>query len=693
MRKTKQMKKIIYILFLLFAISTGKAQQNDSLLLIHYYSESEGLRLKWLPVSNDVFIDGFEHGYNLYRSEVKKTLGGGEKLGEFVKLNSEPIKAWSQEKLNEKAAQDSMYWIAELFIENADEFLNQGSASVKEAFEKAESRDMLMLLGNFSVILSNKVADAMGMYWVDKDIDLLTKYVYKLEVLNEQKSHFELLVHPQLITQRSKVMGLTSSLEPGVIRLSWFNNSMDFPYFNIYRSESKNGKFRKLNPIPYTGGIQEHANSKAQTSFIDSIPEYGKTYYYKVIGVNAFEVEGLPSDILPVKANYLMQGRPEIYDSKTIDENDIELQWSLYPDDEPYVKGFTVWRSSRGSGDYLKVNEGILASNSRSFIDRTEKISSNYYKVCAYGDAGDSICSILYSHLLVDSIPPTAPEMIEGECDTLGHVRFSWHPAPEDDVMGYRVFRMYQKGGELIRLTSGHITDTMYNDTISVNMQLGKVYYSVSAIDGNTNPSLLAEPLEVEVPDLKPPRNGSLTNYQVSLKGIEIQWQNSTAPDLKAMHIYRKSRVDLDYKRILSVPVDSGYIKSYLDTLTKSKMTYSYVIRAEDKTGLFSDFSKPLTVEQMSKDKIPSVKNLEVFVSPETETIKLVWQFDGNAQGFRIFRAEDNKKPVTHAFTNGTKREYEDKRLKPNTEYTYMLYAELKGGFKSGYSKKVTVKY
>lgn len=652
------------------------------------------MQLKWLPKTQEIFFAGLMNGYNIYRAEAVST-GGGEKLTEYVQLNSNTITCWTEQKLLQEVGQDSTLSIVSMFVGMAKDFDKvQAKKTPAEAVEQAKAKDFVSLVGLFASVSRNKVAEGIGLYFVDTHADPTKKYVYKIEIPEYDQFTSYQLIFPTEKKEVEKVVGVTAELTSGAIHLSWYNNNnRNYPYYNIYRSTKKNKGFVKLNNVPYMGNLGNAVLEKNISTYIDSFPEFDQTYFYQIIGVNSFEQEGGKSEIVEITAYYLLNTRPRIVETTSPDNESINLSWEVAPEDEPYITKFTLKRARRGEGPYQKVHKGFLNKKTLSFEDIAPFGGPNYYAVCAYGSANDSICSLLKAHLLVDSIPPAPPVITSGECDTNGIVTIKWQIPTDEYIAGYRVFKTYYKKKEPIRITKSHILDSIYIDTINVREPYNKIYYRIAALDASMNASAPSEYFEVEIPDMNPPANGYLKTYEMTKDGIFLTWEKSPAYDLKYMYLMRKSKFDFEFQPILKLSGDSLEIRSYLDTATKTKVTYEYAMMSEDEAGLSSGLSNIFTVRQTHKEKVIGVTNLEAFVSRENQMIKLVWVFPKRASGFKIYRAEDGGELKTYQFAPGDKREYYDKWVKPNTTYTYLMMAEMPGGFKSGFSQKIEVKY
>jgi fibronectin type 3 domain-containing protein len=677
------------LLILVFTIiNTSAFASKDTIAIAYSYNKDKGLMMKFIPTSPEVFFAGFKLGYNLYRD-------GSEKLAEYVKLNNEVIKFWSKEKLKEEAAKDSNLLAAAMFIGGADDIINrpvQNNANLAGQMRKADN--FLNFLGNFAAISNNHVAEAMGVFWIDKDVNPEKKYVYKLEIPTKAVFTSYTIIYPLKNFEKEKVLGFSAKLDKGSALLKWFNNgNRTFPYYNIYRSTNKDKGFVRLNKMPYIGNVGNAVTKTSVTSFVDSFPQYNKTYYYKVVGVNAFEEEGVFSEVLELKADYVLQNFPVIISTEAPDNKNITIKWKMDEKDAPYVVGYRVKHATKGEGPYKVVNKELIDGKTFTYTDTRSKGSSNYYVLCAYGASGDSTCSFLKSQLLVDTIPPSVPVVVYGVCDTNGIVTIKWAKNQEPDMLGYRVFKTYDQRVEPYRLTKGYVKDTLINDTISLKEPYNKIFYRVASMDDHFNPSAPSLYFEVKIPDKIPPINGYFESYSVGMNGITLKWHKSNAYDLKAMHILRKGKMDVQYHEILRLEKDSLKLTSFTDTSTKSNEKYAYVIQSEDEAGLLSDYSRPLVAEQINKVKIFPVTNLEGFVSRENKMVKLTWQYPYRAKGFKIYRAKNDEPLTTYEFVAGDKREFYDKWMTPNSGYKYLIVAELENGFISGYSNKLEIKY
>lgn len=676
------------LLFLVFIISvSGFAQKAKDTTALVVFPHKGKIMLKWMPISAKNFLDNFNYGYNLYRSEVSLDANGKPILQEKVKLNSLPIKPKPK---NELAALDSSSRNATLFGYNTKEQLEK-SSKVKN-YTKTDNDDYIYAITIFGILSNNKLAEALGYYWEDKSADPTKTYYYTLQQIITMQDIGFMGVNLKKKPAIFKPYNLAHSQKQKAVTIKWFSDThVGSIYYNIYRATSANGNYQKLNKKP----ISNFTTSKDKNIvfFIDTVPEYNKTYYYKATSVNMLEVESEPSKVLPVLSTRYLETLPKIVQGMVLNKNEIEIKWEMDFRDQPYVKGFAVYKSRTAEGEYKCLTPSLLSKNTFVYKDKKDIGTTNYYRISAVGLGGDSLISVMKGVYLIDSVPPAMPVFISGICDTNGIVKIKWKMNKEADFIGYRVFKTYNVRHEPVRMTPGHIGDTLFIDTIPKNLSDKKVYYTVSSIDMHFNPSQFPPYICVRIPDKLAPIAPYFTDYNVDKKGINLFWEHGKDADLAQVQLQRKSPLDFDFQLVVKYEGDSLNILNYRDTLTKTGINYQYRLLAIDSTGLRKYSDKTLGVQQMDKFVPEAVKNLVVISSKPNQLIKLTWEFAGRAKSFRILRAKNNGPLESYDFVPGDVREFYDKYLVPKVTYTYQVQATYFDERRSYLSEKIIVKY
>ena len=156
------------------------------------------------------------------------------------------------------------------------------------------------------------------------------------------------------------------SVKASSVTLSWDNINIANGY-NIYRSQSEDGLYTKINAIAVIG-----------TEFTDSGAMPDTTYYYKISAING-DVESLQSS--PVSVTTLSSVPTNI---RIISESTIRVvfEWETIEG----AMGYNIYRSDSENGIYIRVNNNAVIIN--EFTDTGLKGSTLYfYKIRAvFGD-------------------------------------------------------------------------------------------------------------------------------------------------------------------------------------------------------------------------------------------------------------------------------------------------------------------
>lgn len=141
------------------------------------------------------------------------------------------------------------------------------------------------------------------------------------------------------------------------IELKW-DKQENIESYNIYRSNKSDGKYSQI------------ANTK-DSKFIDAPKSPNSKYFYKVSGVDASNIESLPSSEVSGSTKAILQA-PNI--KGYIDNNKAKIEWNINPNAKYYI----VYRSSGffGSVSKFKVNETYFIDN-----DMASNKEYSYYVV------------------------------------------------------------------------------------------------------------------------------------------------------------------------------------------------------------------------------------------------------------------------------------------------------------------------
>lgn len=188
------------------------------------------------------------------------------------------------------------------------------------------------------------VKDRYNVEYIDEDLGDNETYLYRVKVRTFDK----ITSNPSKISSATTkpLPGQISSLQatkdlPKKIQLSWGKSpTKDVVLYNIYRSSSVNGSFKKIAKAPVS-----------HNRFDDIITEDGKIYFYKITTVDKDTLESKKSEVTPVMGTTLPKPRTPQITLSQIQGNKVILNW-ISTDDRTvsyniYKTAKMGWNSSK----------------------------------------------------------------------------------------------------------------------------------------------------------------------------------------------------------------------------------------------------------------------------------------------------------------------------------------------------------
>ncbi|MBO5867885.1 MAG: leucine-rich repeat protein, partial [Oscillospiraceae bacterium] len=232
--------------------------------------------------------------------------------------------------------------------------------------------------------------------------------------------------------------------------------------FEIYRATSKNGTYSKL-------------TTTDSTTIWDTTAVVGKTYYYKIRAVYAYD----SSAVSPYS---------NVVSATAIAETPV-VSISNNSSGKPYIswakadgaKKYTVYRATTQNGKYSK-----LGTTTKLYYADTKAKSGNtyYYKVIA--NASSSKYNSAYSSVVYCSVICGTPTLSYKLDSSTAKPNLTWTKA--EGVVKYAVYRMLPNQSYVLLTT---LTSTKYNDTSAPADTTCKYYVQAlgktSAVNGKAS--------------------------------------------------------------------------------------------------------------------------------------------------------------------------------------------------------------
>ncbi|MCX6153503.1 MAG: hypothetical protein NT007_05030 [Candidatus Kapabacteria bacterium] len=656
--------------FLIYGISSAQPSQEElnkslnikSVIIARGYQDS--IILRWAVGKPAVWEIATRSGYKIERAILTNVNDSDYSKLKFEEIAGSPFKAWNEQQFisyfqahtEQDPEAESVYMVG-LMAGIAD----QENDSVPQPFSAfqnglgslTEARNNLETKFGFSLVMANKsstAATALGLRAVDKNIINGTTYVYKMSLVEHSKTYKDKDIYVKVKAEAFKPEKYKEEIyfidgDKEVV-LSW-NSVRDFNSYNIDRALSKDGPYSRLTKSPILKSKPVGFESFERTGFKnDSLTNYTK-YYYRVYGNTAFadqilvgEIEVMPKDRTPPQ-------KPNL-DLPINALGAVYLKWNLTPPIEGDLKGFLVARSNKYTGPFIRINDQLLPTDAREYIDKSfDKDAENYYIIQALDTALNYSISNTSMVTLIDSIPPSKPAFISGKIDSLGIVTIIIEKNKEKDLMGYRLFKANGPEHEFSVIYEGFVdldssnqqVQTIFIDTVTLNSLTPYIYYKVQALDFHFNPSEYSEYLKIKRPDTIPPTTPVFTGLLVREKEVELSFALSESEDVVMHILYRKLSPDSPWDSITKININQN---NYIDTNVKQGTTYYYSIRAKDDSGLFSHYANAVFGKPYDNGVRPAVQNLKI--AKEKANIVLNWEYKSfNKNTFFVIYKKDSK--------------------------------------------------
>lgn len=633
----------------------------------------EGVELRWIPDNKTILNLGFKNSYTIERS-----ISGSNQFEKITTIKAFLDEKWDslitveadlETQSNLELARDFLF--AETDNEERRIDLDDGIAQLKEQKSK---EDMVYAIFVLTAIKEGKVAEALGLSFIDKSVKSGETYIYRIRL--EAKSSVyeiengEVTINASLNPDRYKNEVL---VYPGDKQLSfaWASQKELSGYF-VERATEEETEFKLINFTPFYAAKSSEFDDPINGSFMDDSLTNYKWYRYRFYGMTAFgdkvmfaEVKGMPRDLTPPDA-------PIINQPKHIKPREVFVEWNISGDLND-LRGFIVGRSDKDSGDFKILHNDLLSHETRNYIDTTFLPGGiNYYIVHAVDTSGNISSSYPAYVALIDSIPPAKPIITSALIDSLGVVTITIQLGIERDLMGYKLFKANSPDHEFSVIEEAYRTDKRdsnmvkaeFTDTVTLRSLTPKIFYRVRALDFNYNQSEFSDIIAVTRPDTIAPVSPVFSNVIVGENYVGLHFVPSSSEDVKEHTIYRKTDMLKDWV-IIETFKDS--LNSFIDTNVTKGITYYYSIRAMDEGGLFSDYASVVYGKPYDSGVRLPIENLSAKV--EEKNIILEWEYPllNTEHTFVIFKRNSKGQLVQYDTTK--EKSYADKRINKENYY------------------------
>jgi uncharacterized protein len=677
-------------------------------------AKGDSIVLRWAASTSGGWLSGNRTGYVVSRAALNKD--GTVDKGSLTTLTSTPLVPWTKEEWGLRADHTNRWAAVGSGSLHAKSFVPEMQQQSETGQIKAASDELLARYSYAMLAADNDpvAANGLAVRYVDRGAVKGVRYIYSVRTASKDTSYSVLegvtTASPDVTLPDPPPPGLEADGQDRLVILRWLEGVPGTRYSGFYISRSDDGgkTFTRLHQNLFIPGGQSADDD--HISFPDSAVVNYHRYTYRVQGVTPFgelsdaaEAEATPRDLTPPLA-------PVAQRPVDLGHKGMQITWDM-PVMSADVQGFVVLRSAFWQTGYHAAQEPALAKlpesdeavlaraverhllnvSRRSFMDSLATPAEPYYIIAAVDTAGNLGRSLPVYSERIDTMPPAVPSGIRGTIDTLGVVRLHWHPGPEPNLLGYRVYWSNAANDTFAVRVPAPIPDTTFTDTIEVNTLTRHVYYKVTAVNLRYVPSPFSPIITLTRPDIVPPATPQFVSVVVTDSSVSLKWAPSPSGDVRSHQLLRRSLPDTGWGGLRTLGrTDSMYI----DRNIVARMTYEYVVEAIDSSGLHSPPSTPVVGRPYDTGVRPLVADLRAVYNREKKAISLTWSYSSLKTEhfwFVLYRETAGNGLVTFKALESSARSFEDDAHAGKGRYRYAIKVRTDAGGEPPLSKAVDV--
>jgi len=697
-----KMKKF-KIIVLSIILAGNIAAQNDSLPQIKVIGRAlkDKVLLRWAPTTPLAWQIINKYGYTIERVIMTKK-NKLVKERKLQQLTTSPILPWPEDRWetivkDQQGDVDKYVAIAaQAIFGDSFELTENYSNDITKVIAKSQENEKRFTFALFAADQSLKVAEAMGLHYVDSKVVEDEKYLYRIyaHVPNEimpLDTGF-IYIGPPDYAELPRPYELHGDFEEKMVTLTWNRELFEQIYTNYEVQRSNNGKeFYAIDDLPFINTAPMDKPNPRLMYRMDSLPENNLTYYYRIRGRTPFDELGPWSDTISGQSIVALKFKPAISEANVIDNKIVELRWNFPEEHNEDIEYFSLFRAGKASGNYVEL-VGNLNPTTRTFTDNNPKVT-NYYVVRAFNSQKNSSSSFPYLAQLIDSFPPAMPTHLKASIDTTGLVTLSWKKGPEEDILGYRVFRSNFASEEFGQMTNRPVNDTVYYETIKLKNLSRKIYYKIAVIDRNFNQSEFSEMVLLLKPDIVPPTSPLFKAPKSKKDGVQLEWINSSSKDVTKHVLYRRKANDKNWATVAVFPLTDS-VQQFTDRQITPKVLYEYIMLAVDSANNESKPCKSVFARKIDTGIRPAIEGIKTNIDEINKQIEIKWEYPyEDVKNYLIYRAV-NEEPIRfYQLILAEKQLFTDKKVIINTKYKYRIKAKFTDGSESAFSEEILVEF
>jgi len=586
-----------------------------------------------------------------------------------------------------------------------------GSAgSIMEVYEEQQN-----IFGMAMVLAERRpdIAAAMGLRYVDKNVKPGVTYSY---MVVPNLSPDVLKVTPGLVYVDNtpfEPKPCTLELQDSIaavdgILLSWpYTN--EYSSFDIERRKEGQKDWVVLNKKPYLSMTMDMFEDENPPSLYADTGMQPGTYTYRLRGYDSFGDKSAPGPEHEVTLPDLIPPVPPRIKLITIDRGDstitARIDWSKEQIEDDLLGYIPFYQY--GVADSLDVqttedkeaaadsalyggrwvpliSDRVLPPRDSSVVVDVRGLNTGMVTIAAVDSAMNMTYAMPMPIRIDDLEPPLPPTNLRGLVSAEGVVTIGWTPSISQDTYYYEVFHANDTTHTFM-LVPGQQQhqDTLFKDTLSLEVNHPFRYYKVRAIDWAGNNSEFTEPIRVMRPNFNPPSECFIDTSWVTQDSIYMRWVISPEKDLDKIRVFRRLSNESQWTMIRTYYQDEVHGKSTIEVVDRPEpnqtIRYYYAIEAINMTGVSTGLSMQACYLFQGQRVFDVPIKLDGSWREDKGCVVLAWDSPEELpiiapHHFVLSRqlpGEDFFRP--YRSIKADKRSFEDKRMKPGESTVYRL--------------------
>ena len=511
---------------------------------------------------------------------------------------------------------------------------------------------------------------------------------------------------------------LTDSISyPNGIHLRWTDRL--YSSYEIERRVQGTREWKRLNKLPY---VIMNIVPGADCIYGDNVDEPG-TYEYRVIAHDPFGELTEPS---PVHAVTISDMRPPVpprltwieIDRRNADDPSKEIFATIHfrkdTMEADYVGSVPVYYHERiTEGKWRPLVDKPLAPTDTVVTVDVTNLQTGQLAIAAYDTAHNVSYSIPQILRVSDMKAPEAPKGLKAECRLepkdsldlpLGLITLTWQPVENDDIDYYEVVFANDTTHTFMARQGGIVAgrDTVFVDTVAVDVNQKYIYYKVRAIDYSTNIGEFSDILQVVRPSAVPPTVAHIDSTHVSGSGIFMRWIAGTDQQMAYHNVYRRLMSDKEWTVLRrcdadSVKANNNYIDLFDVPKVNSREEYVYAIESFNYSGISSGLSLQYITRFTGDAVFDTPITLYGAYEEDKHMTRLAWEVNQLPEGkdwyFCVWRqGPDDERFQFLLSAEPGERDFTDYLLRPGQTAHYYVQIQMEDGRESKPSNIVTIK-